>query len=428
MPRFRTMLTACLAAMFTALGARADDWPQFRGPNRDAISRETRLLREWPEGGPKVLWSAEVSEGFGGAAVYQGRAYYHDYDRQANAWLVNCVALDSGERFWQYREERRIRPNHGITRTVPAVDGEYVFSLDPKCVFHCLDAETGKELWRKNLVREHQTMIPAWYTGQCPLIEEDRVIIAPGGDVLAMALEKSSGSPIWQTPNPEGYPMSHVSVMPAEIDGVRQYLYTCIQGAMGIDATDGKLLWFFPWKFNIAVPCSPLHLGDGRVFLTSCYEAETVMIRVQRQGSQFVAEKVFSLGEGGWNSETHTPIVYRDHIFGVGKKRRGLFTCLDFDGKEVWNSNKKASFGLGNYVMADGMFYILEGDTGVLRLLDAGAEEYTELDNAQVLSGPEVWTPMALSDGRLIVRDMTKIVCLRVGGAEAVAAAPLDSQ
>jgi outer membrane protein assembly factor BamB len=280
--------------------------------------------------------------------------------------------------------------------------------------------KTGKEVWQKNLVEEYETTIPAWYAGQCPLIEPDRVIIAPGGKALLTALDKASGNPIWETPNPEGRAMSHASIMPSVIGGVKQYLYTTLQGPLGVDATDGKLLWTFPWKFNVAVPVSPLAISDGRVFLTSCYEAQTVMIRVNRAGEAsaptFTAEQVFALAENEWNSETHTPILLDDHLFAVGKKRRGLFTCLNLDGKQVWTSEGHASFGLGSYILADGMFFILEGDTGVLRLLEANTSEYKELDSAQVLAGPDVWAPMALSNGKLVVRDLAKLVCLQVGG------------
>ena len=150
-------------AAFTASATSADDWPQFRGPHRNATSAETGLLREWPAGGPKVLWTTEVCIGYAAPAIYGGRVYFNDYDREAKEWLLRCLSLDDGRELWRFRDKKRIRPNHGITRTVPAVDDKYVFSLDPKCVFHCLDAATGKELWRKHLVREYQTTIPAWY-------------------------------------------------------------------------------------------------------------------------------------------------------------------------------------------------------------------------------------------------------------------------
>jgi outer membrane protein assembly factor BamB len=410
-------VTAVVIAGVAGVAAAADNWPQFRGPNRDAISTETGLLRKWPEGGPKVRWRTEACEGYSAPAVFNGRVYFNDYDPKENRWLVRCLSLAEGKELWRYGYERRIRTNHGITRTMPAVDGEYVFSLDPKCILHCLDAETGREVWQKNLVAEYGTRIPPWYAGQCPLIEPDRVLIAPGGSSLVVALDKATGDPIWETPNPEKWTMSHSSLMPAEIGGVKQYLYTTLNGPVGVSAEDGALLWHFPWKFNVAVPTSPLPVGDGRVFLTSCYEAQTVMIRVGRNSDAFKAEEVFSFAENEWNSETHTPIVYRDHIYAVGKKRRGLFTCLDLDGKIVWDSEGHASFGLGSYILADGMFFVMEGKTGTLRLLDANAKEYRELDSAKVVSGPDVWAPLTLAGGALLVRDMAQLVCLEVGKA-----------
>ncbi len=410
----------CRLAAFCGLtvlvgAAAAEDWPQFRGPNRDATSQETGLLRAWPAGGPKVLWSVEACQGFAGPAIHGGRVYFNDYDREASEWLVRCVSLADGRELWRFKENRRIRPNHGITRTVPAVDGKYVFSLDPKSVFHCLDAETGTQLWRKNLVKEYGARIPPWYVGQCPLIEPERVIIAPAGEALLVAFEKATGNEIWRTPNPEKWLMTHASVMPAELCGVKQYLYCTLKGPLGVSADDGKLLWHFPWKFNVAVAPSPLAVDDERVFLTAGYDAGSLMIRVKRDGETFTAERVFDLPTQEWNSEVHTPIVHEGHLFAIGKKKRGLFTCLDLDGKQVWTSEGSASFGLGSFMLADGMFLVLEGKTGVLRLLEANTSEYKEVSNAQVLSGPEVWSPMALSGGKLVLRDMTKMVCIEVG-------------
>jgi len=208
--------------------------------------------------------------------------------------------------------------------------------------------------------------------------------------------------------------MTHASVMPAEIHGVKQYLYCTLKGPLGVNAADGRLLWSFPWKFNVAVPVSPVLVGGDRVFLTSCYEAETVMVRVNHEDNAFTAEKVFSMPSSVWNSETHTPIYHKNHLFAVGKRRRGLFTCLDLDGKQIWTSKGHASFGLGSYLLADGMFFILEGNSGMLRLLEADTSGYEEIASVQVLSGHDVWAPMALSDGKLVIRDMTRMVCINV--------------
>lgn len=415
MRSFGYVVTALASMAILTETARGTDWPQFRGPDRDGVSKETGLYREWPADGPKVLWKTDVCQGYAAAAIVGDRVYFNDYDRKASQWFVRCLTFADGKQIWRFAEKRKIRPNHGITRTVPAVDGKFVFAMDPKCVLHCLDAGTGKERWRKNLVKEYKTRIPPWYTGQCPLIEKDRVIIAPGGTALILALGKDQGDVIWQTPNPEGWHMSHASLMPTVIDGVRQYLYATLEGLLGVDAADGKLLWHFPWKFNVAVAPSPLAIGDGRIFLTSCYDADGVMIRVKRDGDRFAAEKVFMLPANQWNSEVHTPVIHDGHLFGVGKKKRGLFTCLDMKGNAVWTSRGKATFGLGSYLLADGMFFILDGDTGMLRLLEASTTAYKELASAQVLNGHDVWGPMALCDGKLILRDMAQMVCIEVG-------------
>jgi outer membrane protein assembly factor BamB len=392
--------------------ARGADWQQFRGGNRDNISKETGLPRKWPAAGPKRLWSVPVESGYAGAAIVGGRVYHHDYDVKKSEWIVNCRNLATGQQIWQFREPREIRPNHAITRTVPAVDGRFVISLDPKAVLHCLDAKTGKQVWRKSLVTEYQATIPSWYNGQNPLQEADRVIIATGGAAILVALDKATGKEIWRTPNPAHLMMSHASVMPATLGGVRQYLYGTLAGPLGVSAKDGKLLWEFPRKFNVAVAPSPVAVSEELVFMTASYDAGCVMVRVRRTGADFRAESVFDMQRNEWNSEVHTPIVYNGHLFAVGKKKRGLFTCLGVDGKEVWTSEGKASFGLGSFLLADGMFFVLDGNTGMLHLVEAGATGYNELARAQVLAGEEVWGPMALSDGKLVLRDLTQMICL----------------
>ncbi len=414
----RCWLTVMLGLAMPAVRASADDWPQFRGPYRDNISRETGLLRKWPEGGPKVLWTIEACQGYSSPAIVGGRVYFNDYDEKTNTWLVRCLGLADGKEQWRFEEKRRIRPNHGITRTVPAVDARYVFSLDPKCVFHCLDAATGKELWRKKLAGKasvYNSKIPPWYNGQCPLIEQDRVVFAPGGDALMVALDKATGDEIWRTPNTEKRLLSHATVMPAVLGGVKQYLWCTLKGPMGVRAEDGKVLWAHARKFNIAVAPSPLPIGDDRVFMTSGYEAGSIMLRIRKDGDTFSPEVIFDWKDAEWNSEIHTPILFEGHMFAVGRKKRGLLTCLDLDGKTAWTSQGNAAFGMGSYMLADGLLFILEGKTGMLRLLDANTSEYRELDHAQVLHGHDVWGPIALSNGKMVLRDMTKMVCIEVG-------------
>lgn len=396
--------------------SRGLDWPQFRGPDRNGISKETGLSRKWPAPGPKHLWSVPVAEGYAGAAIVAGRVYHHDYDESKSEWRINCRSLVDGRLIWQFGEPREIRPNHAITRTVPAVDRQFVCSLDPKAVLHCLDARTGKQLWRKSLVTEYQAAIPSWYNGQCPFEEADRIVVATGGDAILVALDKATGKEIWRTPNPSKHLMTHASVMPAVLGGVRQYLYGTLQGPLGVSAKDGKLLWEFGRKFNVAVAPSPIAVDEERVFMTASYDAGSIMVRVRPDGGAFRTECLFDLKNNEWNSEVHTPIAHQGHLFAVGKKKRGLFTCLSLEGKEVWTSEGKASFGLGSFILADGMFLALDGNSGTLRLIEASTTAYNEIASAQVLAGQEVWAPMALSDGKLVLRDLTKMICLNLRG------------
>jgi outer membrane protein assembly factor BamB len=206
--------------------------------------------------------------------------------------------------------------------------------------------------------------------------------------------------------------MSHVSVMPATLSGTKQYLYGTLNGPLGVSAANGRLLWEYPRKFNIAVAPSPVAVNPELVFMTGSYEAGSVMVRVAKTGSSWKATPVFDMKDNEWNSEVHTPIIHNGMMFAVGKKKRGLFTCLSPDGKEVWTSQGKAAFGLGGFMMADGMFFVMEGDTGKLHMIEASTTGYKELGVAQVLNGSEVWAPLALSGGRMVLRDLTKIVCI----------------
>ena len=405
-----------LGAPVSGGAALAADWPQFRGPNRDAISGETGLLRSWPDEGPKVLWSLDVAQGYSAAAIHDGRVFFNDYDEAASEWLVRSVDLQTGSELWRFREARRIRPNHGITRTVPAVDGKRVFSLDPKSVLHALDAATGEELWRKNLVESYGTKIPPWYNGQCPLLDGDRLVIATGGAALMVALEPVTGEEIWRTPNPEGWPMSHASVMPATLAGTRQYLYNTLFGTVGVAAADGRLLWHHPFKFNVAVAPSPLPLDGDRLLITAGYDAGGAILRVVRNGDSWSVEEAVPLPPRLWHSEIHTPVFHDGHIFSVGRLKRGLLTCLDDEGRIVWTSEGETAFEMGSYLLADGMLFVLEGKTGMLRQVEASTEGYHELARTQVLSGPDVWGPPALSKGKLVIRDMKRMVCLDVAG------------
>jgi len=418
--KFRICVLLLVLCAATALVAA--DWPQWRGPNRDNQSSETGLYRSWPAGGPKVLWKTQVAEGYAGVAIKGGRLYINDYDPAKKEHVVRCLSMADGKDIWRWSYAVDIRPNHGITRTVPSVGERLVFSLDPKCRFHALDIKTGKVAWQKNLVQDYKATIPGWYAGQNPLLDGTRVVLATGGDALLVAFDQVTGKEIWRSPNPAKDVMSHSSVMAATIAGVKHYLYMTPNKVVGIDAADGRILWTIPFATKMAAVPSPISVGDGRVFVTSGYEAGSMMFRVEKGASGFTAKKLYTLTSVQFNSEVHTPVLHQNHLFAVGSKTRGRFMCVNLDGKVVWQSPVASgdpagtrTFELGGFILVDGMFFVLDGQSGMLRLIEASTTGYKELASAQVLSGEEVWGPPALADRKLVVRDMNQMVCLQVG-------------
>jgi len=413
------------------------DWPAFRGPNRDGISPEgVRLAREWPAAGPPVVWSIAVGEGYAGAAVHKGRVYLLDYDEKAKGDCLRCLSLADGREIWRRWYKVPIQPNHGISRTVPAVTDRYVVTLGPKCHVMCVDARTGDFRWALDLVREFGTQEPRWYAGQCPLVDGGRAILAPAGpEVLLMAVDCETGNVVWKTPNPRGWQMTHTSVVPAAVDGVRMYLYTASGGVTGVAAQDGDgfkagdILWQHEWKVNFANCPSPVPLGDGRVFLTGGYGTGSLMLRLKREGGRFAAEEVLRLEAKGFSTEHHAPVYYGGYLYGIMAKEAGALgnqlVCLDPSGRLLWSSGRENRFGLGPFMVADGLILALE-EKGTLVLAEASPKGYVPLAQANILEdGHEAWGPLALAGGRLILRDLTRMVCLDLradrGGATSVA-------
>lgn len=222
-------------------------WPGFRGPRGDNIATDpVKIGRTWPPVGPARIWQTEVGEGYAGAAVNDGRLYLLDYDATAGADVLRCLSTADGRETWRRGYPIEIGRNHGISRTVCAVADGSIVSIGPKCHVLCADAVTGDFKWGIDLVREYGATVPPWYTGQNPLIEKGRVILAPGGKSLLMAVELSTGKVLWQTPNPRGWQMTHSSVVPIDFQGRRLYLYCTSGGAIGAWGDDGSIAFELP--------------------------------------------------------------------------------------------------------------------------------------------------------------------------------------
>jgi len=391
-------------------------WPQFRGPNRDNICTDpTPLARSWPESGPKVLWEVDVGEGFAAPAVWNGRVYLMDYDRENQADALRCLSLADGREIWRYTYPVRIKRDHGMSRTIPAVTEQCVIALGPKCHLIAVNPLSGELLWKKNLVKEYDVEVPPWYAGQCPLIDNGRLILGTGGKHLLVALDALTGKLIWATPNTNRWQMTHSSVAVTEFKGRRIYVYCASGGVAGVAASDGQLLWQTPeWRISIANVPTPLPVGDGRIFLSGGYNAGSMMLQMKEKDGGVAVETLFRLKASVFGATQQTPIFHLNHIFGV--RPDGQLVCLDLNGQIIWESGPANKFGSGPFLIAHDLFYLMN-DEGVLTMAEVSTSGYKQLARAKVLSGHDSWGPMALVNGRLLVRDTGKLACLLVGAS-----------
>lgn len=389
-------------------------WPWFRGADRSNIAETgAAAFFAWTDAAPPpTVWSAQMGEGYAAPAVRNSRVYVIDYDQAGQSDAVRCFALGTGEEIWRRSYPVTVKRNHGMSRTIPAVTDKYVVTLGPKCHLTCLDALTGTIVWQHDLPAEFGVTVPEWYAGQCPLIDGDRVILGTGGKGLVTAFNLATGATIWQTPNPRNWTMTHSSVTPVEIGGVRQYVWCGSGGIAGVAAADGKLLWENPdWVISTATVPTPIVLGPDRLFLSGGYDSGAAFLKVTASAGAFKATIEKRLPASVFGSEQQTPILYKDHIYGV--KPGGQLVCLDRTGKLLWNSGTDR-FGLGPYIITDGMILAMS-DSGTLMSVRAEPTGYVRTGKAKVLEGPEAWGPMAQAGPFLLARDLRKMVCLNIG-------------
>ena len=336
-----------------------------------------------------------------------------DYEEQSKADTLRCISLDDGREVWRNSYPVNVTRNHGMSRTIPTIVDDYVITLGPRCHLACWDLRSGRCHWLIDLVREYGASEPNWYNGQCPLIDGERLIVAVGGKSLLIAFDYRTGEVLWESPNPRGWAMTHASVMTMDFDGQRSYVY-CGSGGVAAISTEGELLWdTTAWPTTFATCPSPLVLPGGRIFLSSGYgrAVGSLMLQVQKSATGMSAEQAFALTPKQFNSEHHTPILSGDYIYGVRKRGGGQLVCMNRDGQEQWNSQGDR-FGHGPYLVADGLVFVMD-DHGVLTIAEATPDGYKRLDQHEVFpDGHDAWGPMAMVEGRLVLRDMTRMVCL----------------
>jgi outer membrane protein assembly factor BamB len=429
-PKRLNILTIALLVCMTT--AYAQDWPQYLGPARNSESPQKNILRSWPETGPEVLWTLEVGLGNGGPIVKDGRVYFLDRDDTVGDEM-RCFDLNSGEELWNYAYDAPGTVRFSGTRSVPAIDGDYVYSCGHNGDLYCLDINTHQPVWNKNIWTDFGGgEIPRWAIVQCPLVYADLVILASQtSQAGVVAYDKLSGEVEWTTDSlgPLGY-VSPAIVKVDKEDHVVMITASSGRGenqsggkVVGMDPISGKILWEYTnWQCIIPAP-SAFDAGDGKVLIVGGYEAGAAMIQVVKQadGRYEVSELYKNVDFG---AHTKPPLHYEGHFYAqysTNRRRDGL-VCMSMDGELMWKTGREPAFNKGSLILAEGLIFATDGDK-TLYLIEPDPSGFKTLASADVLKIVEVaeprygnqnWAPIALADGKLLIRDQSQIVCVQV--------------
>jgi outer membrane protein assembly factor BamB len=410
------------------------DWPRFRGADIDNISKDTTPLAEsWDTAGPPIIWRTTLGEGYAGPAVHNGRVYLLDYNERKKADALRCFSLASGKELWRRSYNVELKRNHGYSRTIPAVTDKYVVTIGPRSHVMCVEPVTGALLWTIDLETEFGIkgtekgrITPDFFSGQCPLIDNDVAVIAPGGKALMIGVDCKNGKILWQTPNRDSLRMSHGSIIPMNIYGKNMYVYNAVGGVCGISAeqeTRGKLMWITTDWSPSTTAASPIYLGNNEIAVFGSYGAGGARIAITNTGSGYSASvKEEHKASNGLTSDQQTPIIVGDFIWSVLPENAGplkkQLVCYNKSDllKPVWSSGKENRFGrgLGPYIVSGDNLYLLDDD-GKLYFFKIQNNSVKLIASHKILKGIEAWGPMAIAGKYLIMRDARNLLCLNIG-------------
>ncbi len=419
------------ALLACAANIDAQDWPQYLGEFRNSTSSQQGILRSWPEEGPEVLWAVDVGIGFGGPIVKDGKVYMLDRDDEYGDKL-RCFDLNSGKELWKFEYEAPGSISFPGSRSVPAIDGNFVYTCGPYGDLYCVDINTQKPVWNKNLWTDFGgDQIPRWAIAQCPLVYGDLLIVAsqaPKAGVVAY--DKLTGNVKWKTPSlgQVGY------VSPSIIKVGNENHIVMITGAsggrgepvtggkvVGIEPLSGKILWEYTgWQCRIPAP-SAFDAGEGKVLILGGYEAGSAMIKLEKKsdGNYNVSELFKNIDFG---AHTKPPLYFDGYFYAqysTNERRDGL-VCMSMDGKIMWKTKRAPKFDKGSMILADGLILATDGAKS-LYLIEPDPNEFKPLATADLFddasgskSSSQNWAPIALANGKLLIRDQGVLKCIKV--------------
>jgi outer membrane protein assembly factor BamB len=406
----RLLLLLTGAALLTAA-----DWPQFRGPNRDDISPDTGLLKQLPAGGPPLQWKATgLGAGYADVSIVGDRIYTMGEDKESS----DVIALNAadGKPVWKAKLGKPGAPGmpefYG-PRSTPTVAGDLLVALSQWGDLVCLDAKTGKELWRKDYEKDLGGRRPTWGYSESPIIDADKVVITPGGsEGTIAALDKKTGALVWRTKGLTD-PPDYSSLIIAEIGGVRQYIQLTDKSVVGVAAADGKVLWRAPRPGRVAVIPTPIY-SDGFVYVNSSYGVGCNLFKITADDGKFTATEVYA---NKVMANHHGGVIkVGEYVYGYSEGKG--WTCQDFKtGEAKWEEKEK--LGKGSIAYADGHFYLRTEDKGTVALIDASPEGYQERGRFEQpdRSKLQAWPHPVICGGKLYLRDQDVLLCYNVKGS-----------
>ncbi len=416
--------------LFCMVNVSAQDWPQYLGPNRDSTSPQEGLLRTWPENGPEVLWTVDVGRGNGGPVARDGMVYLLDRNDEVGD-NMRCFDLSNGEELWNFEYDSPGSVRFPGSRSVPALDGNYIYSCGHNGDLYCIDINTHKPVWNKNVWTDFGGgRIPTWAITQNPLVYGDLLIVASQApDAGVVAYDKLTGDLKWKTPSlgPVGY-VSPAMVKVGEEDHV--VMVTASAGrrggggkVVGMNPLTGEILWEYTnWQCMIPVP-SAFDAGEDRILIIGGYEAGAAMLKIDKKadGSYGVTELYKNVDFG---DHTKPPILYNGYFYAqyTTNERRDGLVCMSIEGQSMWKTGTSPAFNKGGMILADGLILATDGDR-TLYLIEPDPSEFKPIASAELLVAAQVdeprygtqnWAPIALADGKLLIRDQNRLMCVKV--------------
>jgi outer membrane protein assembly factor BamB len=392
------------------------DWPQWRGPERNGISRESGLLKQWPAGGPKLLWQVhDIGDGFSTPSVVGGRIYLMSNRGMENEF-VQALSTQDGKPIWTTRVGNVGNPNQDPpfpkARSTPTVDGDSLYALGSDGDLACLESSTGKARWQKSLRKDFGGKPGEWAYAESPLVDGDTLIVTPGGaESTIVALNKKTGALIWKSAVPGGDAAGYASAIVVQAGGRKQYVQLLSKGIVGVDARTGEFLWrfkdvakgpaqaFTPVARDGYVYCGALGVGGG-------------LVRLKPDSGGVAAEQVYFLrglpnGFGG-------AVLVGDYLYGT--EIEGQLEAVQFTtGKVMW---KDEALGMSSLAFADSLLYV-HGAGGDVALVEPSPEAYREKGRLTPPAQPKhkkagenaewAFSYPVIANGRLYIRDLESL-------------------